>query len=271
MFFPCFIVYHLTTIIIKLLGCIFPKYICHFQFASEHSEFCKNINKMASSNESNETESCIEFEYEKPPNHQKLTFLTKLIIVLAILILLLIFAFWTVHFALQTESTQKSYYSNIFETATDKELCGIEILPGIVRMSRGVDITTLDIFPEPLADDGFKSVLFSFTCTRNRPWRDPRVKNMLYRVPDQVAAINTMSTGNGDIKTQMYSNLRDIKQSLGAKVGVSGSLFGSLLGSFSAGGSYREARDKILGSAESVAEVSAILRNSPKCKSDKHF
>jgi len=71
-------------------------------------------------------------------------------------------------------------------------LCG-NIPPGIAKLSRGVDITTLDLLPLDNSEaNGFGRTLFSFTCDKGKRWVNPFNTALSYDVPDQVETINTI-------------------------------------------------------------------------------
>jgi len=95
------------------------------------------------------------------------------------------------------------------------------ILPEIARMSRGVDITTLDLIPSNLLQpNDYKHVLFDFTCKHNRTWHHPIIVDYVYDQPDQVQSIMSVPAAAVNIKTSFHSTLKNYKESYAVKVGV---------------------------------------------------
>ena len=61
--------------------------------------------------------------------------------------------------------------------------------PGVRKMVKGVDITTLDLVPLDLTSvDGYKSPIINFTCNRGQVIKMGQVK---YQKPDQVGGTST--------------------------------------------------------------------------------
>jgi len=129
------------------------------------------------------------------------------------------------------------------------------ILPAIARMSRGVDITTLDLIPSNLLQpNGYKHVLFDFTCKHNRTWHHPTIVDYVYDQPDQVQSIMSVPAAALNIKTSFHSTLKDYKESYAVKVGVN-----YKFGVFSASGEYSQAREDMISSNESIVEVGRCI------------
>ena len=143
-------------------------------------------------------------------------------------------------------------------------LCGKacdNIVPGIGRMARGVDITTLDLFPTDLSfSNGFKAPLFEMSCDKRRRWSHPSNPSVFFELPDQVDAINTVPGGAMNINTQMHHDLDQYKRQMAHKIGLNGKM--QLVGTFSGSPSYQSAQEQLLKSnktaIETFAHVSAL-------------
>jgi len=130
----------------------------------------------------------------------------------------------------------------------------IGLIDAIVRMSRGVDLIDLDMYPsEMLLNNGFRHSLFDFTCDENRTWVHPAVQDApQWSVPDQITSINSVPGGSINQKTKFHRTLSEFKKNLAYQAGINLDIW---LGSFSVSGSYKEAREQILKKNQSMAEV----------------
>lgn len=135
--------------------------------------------------------------------------------------------------------------------------CAHPLLPGLMAMSRGIDLTTLDLFPANIrADFGFKKTLFEFNCSFNQTWQHPTVQTArLYSQPNYVT-VNTMSAGKLSTDERFISSLFDFKLAMGTSVGIKVPLE---IGSFSASAGLKIALDFLLRENRSVIEVSIKL------------
>lgn len=130
--------------------------------------------------------------------------------------------------------------------------------PGLVRMARGVDITTLDLFPTNLLSaNGFGRTLFEFSCKGGNTWAHPENGDLAFDVPDQVAGLNSLPSGALIVRTDFEQSLKQLKGWLAANVGLD--VGSGLFGSFSASSSYRESQEQIMKSNKSLAEVSVMF------------
>lgn len=189
----------------------------------------------------------------------------KLFIGLAILVLLAVVVKLTLHGPkqeetqpdkgsghLSSESTLPQVNPQAKEASSETERCA-KLLPGLEKMSRGIDITSLDLFHSPHAEvTGYKNALFALTCSQGRTWVHPDLREHVYSQPDQVALINAEPIKEQQQTHQFHSSLRDVKESLSAKVGIAAKF---VAGHFSASVAYTGAREKILYEDKSVVEV----------------
>lgn len=125
-------------------------------------------------------------------------------------------------------------------------------------MARGVDITTLDLFPTNLLSaNGFGRTLFEFSCKGGNTWAHPENGDLAFDVPDQVAGLNSLPSGALIVRTDFEQSLKQLKGWLAANVGLD--VGSGLFGSFSASSSYRESQEQIMKSNKSLAEVSVMF------------
>ena len=139
------------------------------------------------------------------------------------------------------------------------------LLPGLGRMSRGVDITSLDLFPLDLiasSGSGFRQTLFDFTCTNDptkaKYWstHNGGTNGGLgerYPIPDQVSSLNTVPGGAMNNKLTIHSQVDSYKQTLAALVGVDVNT--GTYGDYSLSASYKRIQEGILNSNQSIADV----------------
>lgn len=131
--------------------------------------------------------------------------------------------------------------------------CLDTLVPGVIRMSRGVDISKIDLFPgETNAPNGFRRQLFAFTCSQNSRWHHSFDESTRYSRPDQLETIDEISSTSRQISLQFESSQRGVKASLAAAVEVDVDF---VRGGFSASGAYNSARSMILESSRSVHTV----------------
>ena len=135
------------------------------------------------------------------------------------------------------------------------------LLPGVGRMTRGVDITELDMTPaDMLLTNGFRHSLFDMTCDRNRTWSHPTLPDFKVSLPDQIGAINTLPGGALNIKSNFHRTLNDFKKSMAAQAGFELNI--ASWGSFSLSASYKTTQEQLLRSNKSLVEVSLNISNS---------
>lgn len=119
--------------------------------------------------------------------------------------------------------------------------------PDIIAMFRGVDITTLDLFPsEPRSSNGFRRPLFAFNCPKDSN------SSSFYPINSPEEAVKLKQANGLNIRL-LHKDLRDYKKFLAARVGLNSSL--DYLGGFSDSASYNKIREEIFLSHKSVIEV----------------
>lgn len=60
------------------------------------------------------------------------------------------------------------------------------LLPGLSKITKGVDITRLDLLPLDFSgNDGTMSPIIQLTCDQGKQWTNP--KRISYDMPDQVS------------------------------------------------------------------------------------
>ena len=140
------------------------------------------------------------------------------------------------------------------DTTEDVKYCK-KLVPGLGRMSQGLDIAALDLFPPDVTmPNGFVQPLFEYTCNQERAWYDPLNPSESYDIPDQVESISNVPAGSLNIAVRHNENMQQLKSSMGAKVGLD--VEAGMFGSFSASASYTESKENMLKTEKTVAEVS---------------
>lgn len=132
------------------------------------------------------------------------------------------------------------------------------ILPGLERMSRGIDITRLDLFPSDLSVDiGLEQVLFDFTCDNAITWSHPTVKDFKFPLPDQIATVNTIPGGALNHKVTFHQDVQELKKTLGVHVGLDANTI--QYGDYSLSVGYKRAQEQLLEHNETIVEVAAYV------------
>lgn len=129
--------------------------------------------------------------------------------------------------------------------------------PGLGRIFRGVDLTSLDLYhytrDTSTLLDGLRSVLLKPTCDEGHTWN---VGNVTYSRPDQVAQMNsTQSVKKPEIRVTMCADVDCFKN----KILLDGQLLiGSDVspGAFSSCARFKGAQKEILRKKYVFAEVS---------------
>lgn len=128
--------------------------------------------------------------------------------------------------------------------------CPADVIPGIERMARGIDITKLDL--HALRDDGFRNTLIEFTCNdENRKWSMGGVDKEFWKT-DQVAGANPHPGGTMVSETTISETSEDVKDSMAASVSLS---VDTLFGGFSASSSVKMSEESKFKKNSIVAEV----------------
>lgn len=129
-----------------------------------------------------------------------------------------------------------------------------QLPPGLERMSRGVDITSLDLFPSDLSlSSGFRQSLFEFTCDTGAKWTHPSIANLQFPVPDQISAVNTIPGGALNNKLTIHKDLSSYKKSLSVQAGLDVNTLA--YGDYSLSVGYKTVQEQILSANTTIADV----------------
>lgn len=129
-----------------------------------------------------------------------------------------------------------------------------QLPPGLERMSRGVDITSLDLFPTDLSlASGYRQSLFDFTCDSGATWSHPSQAGLSFPVPDQVAAVNTVPGGALNDKLTVHKQVDSYKKQLSVQVGLDVNTV--VYGDYSLSFGYKNAQEQILESNTTIYDV----------------
>lgn len=137
--------------------------------------------------------------------------------------------------------------------------CGEDIVPGVERISRGVDITELDLTPPFKASrsmlGGLRSPIVAFTCSGGEKWRHPQT-DTTYQVPDQLQRPATLPSGSLRAVTKVSGDSEELKKSWSTTVGggAEGEKFG-----FSASATFKGALETLHQDNRTVAETTCSV------------
>ncbi|RUS72664.1 hypothetical protein EGW08_019573 [Elysia chlorotica] len=124
--------------------------------------------------------------------------------------------------------------------------------PGVLKMVKGVDITTLDLVPLAFtSDDGFKSPVLNFTCNLGRVYINGQQE---YQKPDQVWQMTNTPGGWLTSEVQLYKTSRDVRTSMTRDVGGQGTIWKF---SFSGSRSYSRMQNTVTNSSKYISDVSS--------------
>src|SRR5699024_4281197 len=77
------------------------------------------------------------------------------------------------HITLVSTRLNSNQNASTADNDDDKTFCK-KLVPGLGRMTQGIDISVLDLFPPDItAPSGFLRPIFEYTCNEERPWYDP--------------------------------------------------------------------------------------------------
>lgn len=123
--------------------------------------------------------------------------------------------------------------------------------PEIATLSRGVDITALDLFPgDTRSSNGFRLPLFEFNCQEYNASSSVAFSPLNF--PKYFGELKVVKANGLSIRLT-HKDLRDYKEQLSASVGLDSTFHNP--GAFSDSASYRMVREEILRSNKSVIEV----------------
>ncbi|XP_059142063.1 perivitellin-2 67 kDa subunit-like [Physella acuta] len=126
--------------------------------------------------------------------------------------------------------------------------------PGVQKIFRGVDITTLDLAPIDFqGNSGFKNPVLNFSCNSGRNWRSPA--GTVYQLPDQIWHMTSVPGGWLTADVNIYKTYNEVRRSMSSDVGGEGSLFKF---SFSASQNYKKLQNTITNSSKYICDVSSF-------------
>ncbi|XP_054155501.1 perivitellin-2 67 kDa subunit-like [Oppia nitens] len=129
---------------------------------------------------------------------------------------------------------------------------------GIQQLVRGIDVSKLDMFPTDLAQTGgFQRSVVSLTCNEGKKWTHPYDKSIVFDIPDQVSAVNTIPGGVVNTKTAFIESTEDFKQTSAVDVGLDINTI--QYGAYSLSSGYKKAQENLINSTKSMLEVSAYV------------
>lgn len=128
------------------------------------------------------------------------------------------------------------------------------LVPGLEKISSGVDVSTLDILPVTTQfDKGFGRSILSYTCANNKKWKDP-FSNRIYNLPDQISSINELPGSIFEAKSSYNMDFESIKQSMAVDVGIE-----FLPGMFSASSSYQRSLYSMTNQSRYIITVDSFF------------
>ncbi|GFR97739.1 perivitellin-2 67 kDa subunit [Elysia marginata] len=128
--------------------------------------------------------------------------------------------------------------------------------PGVMKMTRGVDIAELDLMPYSFSvPDGFKSPVVHFTCNEGRVFTKD---SKSYTLPDQIW-MTEKPGGELNANVHLYKKSADLRSRLSRDVGGAAVIkrFG-----FGASHSYQELQHTITMSSKYISDVSSYYSSS---------
>ncbi len=131
--------------------------------------------------------------------------------------------------------------------------CPADVIPGIERMARGIDITRLDL--NTLQDDAFVATLIEFSCEdEDRKWSMGGVDKEFWKT-DQVVGANPVPGGSMVSETIIAESSEELKNSMAAKVSLEVNV---PIGGFSASAGVKMSEESKFQKKSFVAEVNCI-------------
>ena len=139
---------------------------------------------------------------------------------------------------------------HFFFVVSAAKSCPGDVIPGIERMARGIDITRLDL--NTLQDDSFRATLIEFSCEdEDRKWSMGGVDKVFWKT-DQVSGANPVPGGTMVSETVIAESSEELKNSMAAKVSLEADV---PLGGFSASAGVKMSEESKFQKKSLVAEV----------------
>lgn len=127
-------------------------------------------------------------------------------------------------------------------------------VPGLLKMARGVDVTSLDVTPLDLTGEhGFKHPIVQYTCTEGKT---RIVDGVTYELPDQVWTVSQIPGGSLSSGVEILKTSKEVRSSMASEVG--GGLQLSKF-AFSASTSYKRMQHTVTNTSRYIEYVSAFF------------
>ncbi|XP_075256813.1 perivitellin-2 67 kDa subunit-like isoform X2 [Convolutriloba macropyga] len=142
--------------------------------------------------------------------------------------------------------------------------CGLNLPGGLVQVSRGVDITTLDLANFQMASEiGFTGgPVIEFSCREGSQWRNVH-DGQLYQRPDQVWGIDSVVTGFPNIIAEVVTCRDEVRDMIEERVNVAPvPNHNSQSGFFSNSHTLRSLGSEMMNKSEVVTVVTSFLHST---------
>ena len=100
-----------------------------------------------------------------------------------------------------------------------------EVMPGLGRLRRGVDIAKLDLFSlQPLSgDDGFRKPIVDYKCIEGKKIRVrvPGGATTMYDLPDEIWDVTALPGGFLSEQVEIFKSSKAVQKSMAVKAGAS--------------------------------------------------
>jgi len=137
----------------------------------------------------------------------------------------------------------------------------VNVMPGLNRLRRGVDVTRLDLFSmHPISgDDGFRKPIVDFSCSEGKKInvRIPGGGFRTYDLPDEVWDVAALPGGFLSERVEIFKSSRAVQKSMAANAGID-----VLGGIFSASGSYEKMSSSLTNESRYLESVDSVVSAS---------
>lgn len=173
--------------------------------------------------------------------------------------------FYLIFAIFQLLSVNLSEQQQIKQNLSYELNCNHDLIPGMDRMVKGIDINTLNFYPMVESSmNGYMESIFSFSCANELTWINHNdEKNTVFSKPDEVENLSYLPEGQKDAGVQILKSLKELKSFLSGKAGVSGIFedFG-----FTGSGSYQNGIEAFYQSEKIIALVRIFFKQIFKHK-----
>ncbi|KAK7093597.1 hypothetical protein V1264_007319 [Littorina saxatilis] len=124
------------------------------------------------------------------------------------------------------------------------------VVPGLDRMTRGIDITTFDLYDKD--NRGLRQAIVEFNCDRGK---NKTIDGTLYAIPDEVNSVTTVPGAISNAVTRVVRTYNESRDVLAQNFQIGGTVkkFG-----FSLSQSLRQTQEAIYKESRYVSTVSAF-------------